>query len=80
MRVHRYVCCGCGYVEQWADPEELKRRADARQYWDSAAREYREELERRDYFNRKAAEQKERQEQASRLREKEQQRKDDPWN
>lgn len=22
-RVHRYVCCGCGYSEEWVDPRDL---------------------------------------------------------
>ena len=22
-RVHRYVCCGCGYSEEWIDPKDL---------------------------------------------------------
>ena len=23
--VHRYVCCGCGYSEEWIDPSDLER-------------------------------------------------------
>ena len=23
--VHRYVCCSCGYSEEWIDPSDLER-------------------------------------------------------
>ncbi len=23
--IHRYVCCDCGYVEEWIDKDDLKR-------------------------------------------------------
>ena len=23
--VHRYVCCNCGYSEEWIDPSDLER-------------------------------------------------------
>ena len=23
--VHRYVCCGCGYSEEWIDPSDFER-------------------------------------------------------
>ena len=23
--VHRYVCCGCGYSEEWIDKEDIRK-------------------------------------------------------
>ena len=23
--VHRYICCGCGFIEEWIDPEDIAR-------------------------------------------------------
>lgn len=25
VKVHRYVCCGCGYSEEWIDKEDIPR-------------------------------------------------------
>lgn len=24
VKVHRYICCGCGYSEEWIDPEDIE--------------------------------------------------------
>lgn len=28
VKVHRYLCCQCGYSEEWIDQEDLKRLKD----------------------------------------------------
>ena len=73
LGVYRYVCCSCGYVEQWIDPEELKRRPDIRRELEKRMENWREEQGLQDYWNQKTAEKKERDG-------KEDQRKDDQWN
>lgn len=25
VRIHRYVCCSCGYSEEWIDPEDIEK-------------------------------------------------------
>ena len=73
INVHRCVCCSCGYVEQWIDPEELKRRPNVRRELEKRMEKWREERELQDYWNRKAAEKEKQDGQET-------QRKDDPWN
>lgn len=30
VMVHRYVCCGCGYTEQWIDEKDIVTAANGR--------------------------------------------------
>jgi len=27
--IHRYICCNCGYVEEWIDKEDLQKVAES---------------------------------------------------
>lgn len=82
--VERYVCCTCGYVEEWVDPEEFER-SGAKDYWEKKAKEDREFEENMAYLREKARRREEAEQKESIQREQAQKaqktkRRDDPWN
>lgn len=79
MRVEQYLCCGCGYMERWVDPEEFVRRG-GREYWaeqqriEEAGLEFEQSLA---YYSEKARQ--EREQPAEPPQDKREKRREDPW-
>lgn len=57
VKMTRFVCCDCGYVEYWVDPAEFKRNAKA--YWDKKTKEQGELDELDEYWRQQLKEKKE---------------------
>lgn len=69
--VTQYLCCTCGYMERWADPEEFVKRG-GKHFW--------EEQEEDDaYWREKLREKREKEAQEECAVEKQKGRRDDPW-
>lgn len=77
--VDRYLCCACGYLESWVDPDEFVR-SGSKEYWEkwegrtAAIEQEQAELDKR-RVEREAAAQRERE-----AEKRKNARRDDPWN
>ena len=71
LPVTQYLCCTCGYMESWADPEKFAKRG-GKDYW--AAQEDVDA-----YWKEKLREKREQEAQEERAQDKRTNRREDPW-
>ena len=67
----RYLCCTCGYMESWVDPEKFVKKG-GKSYWA-------EQEDDDAYWREKLREKREKEAQQERTEEKRKNRRDDPW-
>ena len=72
LPVERHLCCTCGYMESWIDPEDFIKKG-GKSYWTEQ-----EDIDA--YWREKLREKREKEAQEERAREKEKKnRREDPW-
>ena len=72
LPVEQYLCCTCGYMESWVDPEKFVQKG-GKSYWA-------EQEDDDAYWREKLREKQEKEARRERTEEKQKSRREDPWN